>query len=217
MALALFDLDGTLLAGDSDYEWGRYLVSIGKVEADFYQQRNEYFYNEYLAGKLDEREFLNFALKPLARNSYEELCRWREAFIQRRIKPLVKTKAHDLIDRHRGGGDELVIVTATNRFITEPIKELFNIDALIATEPAMQDGRFTGEAEGIPCFSHGKVARVEQWLETTPYTFKGSYFYSDSCNDIPLLERVDYPVAVDADASLTAHAVNHKWQRISLK
>ena len=216
MALAFFDLDETLLAGDSDYEWGLHLVSIGKVDGVFYQKKNERFYRDYLAGKLDVFKFLNFALKPLAENSYDELCKWREEFIEQRIKPIIKKKAFDLIAHHRELGDDLVIVTATNRFVTEPIKEIFEIETLIATEPAMENGRFTGQVEGVPCFGPGKATRVRQWLDTTTYTLEGSYFYSDSRNDIPLLELVDHPIAVDADKELTAHAIKSKWKRLSL-
>ncbi len=217
MALALFDLDETLLAGDSDYEWGLHLVSIGKVDEEFYKNENERFYRQYLAGKLDVYEFLNFALKPLAENNYAELLEWRNEYIEQRIKPIVKTKARDLIAQHRDAGDELVIVTATNRFITEPMQEIFNVDTLIATEPAMENGRFTGKVEGTPCFGQGKVTRLEQWLASSSLTLEGSYFYSDSRNDIPLLELVDYPIAVDADKELTAHAIKKNWNRLSLK
>ena len=217
MALALFDLDETLLAGDSDYEWGLHLVSLGKVNEDFYKSENERFYKEYLAGKLDVYEFLRFALKPLAENSLEELNKWRDEFIEQRIKPIVKNKAHELVEQHRQAGDYLVIVTATNRFITEPMKEIFNIDTLIATEPAMENGKFTGEVEGTPCFGFGKVTRVKEWLESSSYSLEGSYCYSDSRNDIPLLELVDFPTAVDADKDLTTHAIKNNWKRLSLK
>lgn len=217
MTLAFFDLDETLIAGDSDYEWGNHLVSIGKVDGEFYEKENQRFYKEYLAGKLDIYEFLNFAFKPLAENSYEELCQWRDEYIDLRIKPIIKTKAYGLIDQHRNAGDHLAIITATNRFITEPIKEILNIGTLIATEPAILNGEFTGEVEGTPCFGDGKVSRVKQWLESNSHTLEGSYFYSDSRNDIPLLELVDYPIAVDADEELTAHAIKSNWKRLSLK
>ena len=217
MALVFLDLDETLLAGDSDYEWGNHLVSVGKVDAKIYADENERFYKEYLAGKLNIDEFLSFALKPLAENSYAELCEWRDEYINHRIKPIIKTKAHELIAQHRSSGDHLAIVTATNRFITEPLKEIFNIETLIATEPEFKNNKFTGLVEGTPCFGTGKVTRVQQWVETTTYSFSGSYFYSDSRNDIPLLELVDHPVAVDADDELTAHAIKNNWRRLSLK
>ena len=217
MALALFDLDETLIAGDSDYEWGAHLVSIGKVDAEFYANENERFYQEYLAGTLDVFEFLKFALLPLADNSFEELCQWREDYIEQRIKPIIKPKAFDLVHKHREAGDHLVIITATNRFITEPTKEIFNMHDLIATEPAMKHGKFTGEVHGTPSFGPGKVTRVKEWLENNNHTLEGSYFYSDSHNDIPLLELVTHPVTIDADKKLREHAIKNNWQQLSLK
>ncbi|MGH1538529.1 MAG: HAD family hydrolase [Gammaproteobacteria bacterium] len=216
MALALFDLDETLIAGDSDYEWGAHLVSIGKVDADHYESENERFYKEYLAGKLDVYEFLRFALQPLANNTYDELLKWRSDYIEQRIKPIIKQKAFDLIEKHRKAGDYLVIVTATNSFITEPTKDIFNMDALIATEPAMKNGNFTGEVHGIPSFGPGKVTRLQEWLKGSNHSLEGSYFYSDSRNDIPLLELVSHPITVDADERLSQHAAENNWQQISL-
>lgn len=217
MALALFDLDETLIAGDSDYEWGSHLVSIGKVDAEHYANENERFYEEYLAGTLDVYEFLNFALQPLANNSYEELCQWREDYIEQRIKPIIKPKAYDLISKHRDAGDHLVIITATNSFITTPTKDIFGINDLIATEPAVENGSFTGKVHGTPSFGPGKVTRLQEWLKDSSHSLKGSYFYSDSRNDIPLLELVDNPIAVDADKKLSEHAAKNDWQQISLK
>ncbi len=216
MALALFDLDETLIAGDSDYEWGSHLVSIGKVDAEYYANENERFYKEYLAGKLDVYEFLKFALKPLANNPYDELCQWRNDYIEQRIKPIIKPKTYDLIEQHRDAGDYLVIVTATNSFITEPTKEIFNIDKLIATEPAMENGSFTGEVHGTPSYGPGKVTRLKEWLKDSGHSLEGSYFYSDSRNDIPLLEIVSNPVVVDADDMLSEHAEKKNWPQISL-
>jgi len=216
MALALFDLDETLIAGDSDYEWGSHLVSIGKVDAEYYASENERFYKEYLEGKLDVYEFLKFALLPLANNSYQELCEWRKEYIEQRIKPIIKPKAMELIRKHRDAGDYLVIVTATNSFITEPTKNIFNMDDLIATEPAMKNGKFTGEVQGTPSFGPGKVTRLKEWLQGSTHSLEGSYFYSDSRNDIPLLELVSHPVAVDADEKLSEYAANKNWQQLSL-
>jgi len=216
MALALFDLDETLLAGDSDYEWGQYLVSINKVAAEYYASENQRFYEEYLAGTLDVFEFLNFALKPLAENPYAELVQWRDDYIEQRIKPIIKHKAHELIASHRNAGDYLAIVTATNRFITEPVKDILGFDQLLATEPEMKNGEFTGNVLGTPNFGEGKVTRVKEWLETSKQALQGSFFYSDSRNDIPLLELVDHPVVVDGDEKLTQHAIQNNWKRISL-
>jgi HAD superfamily hydrolase (TIGR01490 family) len=217
MALALFDLDETLIAGDSDYEWGLHLVSMGKVDAQHYANENERYYKDYLEGTLDVYEFLNFALQPLANHSYEELCIWRDDYIEQRIKPIIKPKAIDLIAKHRDAGDHLVIITATNRFITEPTKDIFQMHDLIATEPAMKDGRFTGEVHGTPSFGPGKVTRLQEWLRDSNHSLEGSYFYSDSRNDIPLLELVSYPIAVDADDKLSAHAAKNNWQKLSLR
>ena len=217
MALALFDLDETLIAGDSDYEWGAHLVSIGKVDAEFYESENERFYQEYLAGTLDVFEFLKFALLPLANNSFEELCQWRDDYIEQRIKPIIKPKAVELINKHRDAGDHLVIITATNRFITEPTKEIFNIRDLIATEPEIQNGKFTGKVHGTPSFGTGKVTRLKEWLANTNHSLEGSYFYSDSQNDIPLLDLVTHPIAVDADDKLREHAERNNWQQLNLK
>jgi HAD superfamily hydrolase (TIGR01490 family) len=219
MALALFDLDETLIAGDSDFEWGSHLVSIGKVDKEYYASENERFYKEYLADNLDVYEFLNFALQPLANNTYEELCDWRDDYIQQRIKPIIKPKAFDLLKKHRDAGDYLVIVTATNSFITEPTIDIFGIDDLIATEPAMEDGNFTGKVKGTPSFGPGKVTRLKEWLEGSNgsrHSLEGSYFYSDSRNDIPLLELVSNPITVDADEKLNLHAAKNNWQQISL-
>lgn len=217
MALALFDLDETLIAGDSDYEWGAHLVSIGKVEKEYYASENERFYKEYLAGSLDVYEFLNFSLQPLANHSYKELCEWRNDYIQQRITPIIKPKTFDLLKKHRDAGDHLVIVTATNSFITEPTKEIFGMDDLIATEPAMENGEFTGKVKGVPSFGPGKVTRLKDWLKGSNHSLEESYFYSDSRNDIPLLEIVSHPITVDADEKLSAHAASNNWQQISLK
>ena len=217
MALVLFDLDETLLAGDSDYEWGKHLVSMGKVDRAVYERENERFYREYLAGKLNIHEYLRFALRPLAKNSYNELCRWREEYIETRIKPMIKPKARATIEQHREAGDHLAIITATNRFITAPVQDILNVTTLIATEPEMKGGRFTGNVEGVPCFGRGKITRVKEWLASNSYSLEGSQFYSDSHNDIPLLEMVDHPIAVDADEKLTEHAIKKGWQQLSLK
>ena len=217
MALALFDLDETLISGDSDYEWGAHLVSIGKVDAEYYASENERFYQDYLNGTLDVFAFLKFALRPLAENSYQELCQWRDEYIEERIKPIIKPKALDLVNKHRDAGDHLVIVTATNQFITEPTKEMFDIHDLIATLPEMVDGKFTGNVKGTPSYGPGKVTRLKEWLENNNHSLEGSYFYSDSRNDIPLLELVNHPIVVDADEKLTSHAIKNNWQQLELK
>lgn len=217
MTLVFLDLDETLLDGDSDYEWGRYLAATGKVDRTAYEKENERFYREYLAGTFDILEFLDFALKPLAENSYTELCRWRSRFVETRIRPMIKARAHELIRHHREAGDEPVIITSTNRFVVEPICELLEIENLIATELAQVGGEFTGKVEGVPCFGPGKVTRAGQWAESRSGRLQDSYFYTDSHNDLPLLECVAHPVAVDADEKLAAHASQCGWKQISLK
>lgn len=217
MALALFDLDNTLLDGDSDYAWGQFLVDQGAVDAADYAHRNRDFYDAYRHGTLDIQAFLAFALAPLARHPRAQLLAWRETFMRTRIAPMIKPGAAALINRHRRCGDILVMVTATNSFVTAPIAALLDIPHLIATEPEESAGAFTGRATGIPCFRDGKVARVTSWCAHHAIDWAGSSFYSDSHNDIPLLEKVTHPVAVDPDVTLSAHARQRGWVILSLK
>lgn len=217
MSLAIFDLDNTLLAGDSDYEWGRFLCDQGVVEAEMYERENRRFYAQYLAGTLDIYEFARFAYKPLADSALEDLHRWRNQFIEQRVEPLILPQARALVERHRGEGDLPLIITSTNQFITEPIARAFAVEHLLASEPELKAGRYTGELTGIPCFQAGKVRRLEAWLAETGHDLGGSWFYSDSHNDIPLLERVAHPVAVDADDKLTDYARQRGWPIISLR
>lgn len=216
MALAIFDLDNTLLNGDSDYLWGRFLVELGVVDGDWYESENQRFYDEYKAGTLDIFEFLRFSLKPLAEHDLPTLNDWHARFMEEKIRPIMQPKAQALLDRHREDGDTLLIITATNRFVTAPIAAAHGIDNLLATEPAMHDGRYTGEVAGTPCFRAGKVERLNRWLQETGLNLEGGYFYSDSHNDLPLLERVPHPVAVDADDTLQQHAEQLGWNTISL-
>ncbi|MFZ5589101.1 MAG: HAD family hydrolase [Pseudomonadota bacterium] len=217
MALAIFDLDNTLLGGDSDYLWGRFVVEQGIVARDAYESENERFYQDYVAGTLDIRAFLEFQLRPLAQHTLAELHLWREQFLREKIWPILLPKALALIDQHRAQGDTLLIITATNRFITEPIAARFDVPHLLASEPELRDGRYTGRVQGTPCYREGKVRRLDEWLKTANASMQGSWFYSDSHNDIPLLERVTHPVAVDADATLAQHAAQRGWPVISLR
>lgn len=217
MILAIFDLDNTLLAGDSDYEWGRFLADCGVVETAFYERENRRFYAQYQAGTLDIYEFSRFAYKPLADNPLTALLRWREIFLEERIRPLILPKGRALIHQHRAEGHVPVIITSTNRFVTEPIAHALEVEHLIASEPEFRNGCYTGELTGIPCFREGKVERLEAWLKEHGCDLDESWFYSDSHNDIPLLERVSYPVAVDADEKLTQHACERGWPMISLR
>jgi HAD superfamily hydrolase (TIGR01490 family) len=216
MALAIFDLDNTLLSGDSDYLWGQYLAEIGVVDADTYETINRRFYEEYKQGRLDIFAFLAFSMRPLAENASEDLLRWRARFIEQKILPLIGEPARELVEDHRRAGDTLLIVTATNSFVTSPIAELFDIPNLIGTDPEVRDGRFTGRVAGIPSFREGKVARVQDWLDKTGLTLHDATFYSDSHNDLPLLELVDHPVAVDPDDTLRNYAQAAGWPIISL-
>jgi len=218
VTLAIFDLDNTLLAGDSDYLWGRFLVDRGIVDPEAYEAANARFYEAYKNGTLDIGEFLAFALRPLAENEPEQLFRWRESFVEEKILPIVQTPARDLVERHRSAGHTLLVITATNRFVTEPIVRLYGIDNLIATEPEFREGRYTGQVEGIPSFHEGKVHRLSAWLgDNEGYDLADTWFYSDSHNDIPLLSRVAHPVAVDPDPTLRRTAEERGWPVISLR
>lgn len=217
MPLALFDLDNTLLEGDSDHLWGEYLVEQGVVDADLYRRENDRFYRDYRNGHLDIFEFLGFALKPLSQHAPERLQRWRADFLAEKIEPIILPQARALVQRHRDQGDTLVIITATNSFVTAPIAERFGVDQLIATEPEQVDGRYTGKVCGTPCFQQGKVVRLQAWLTQTGQDLDGSSFYSDSHNDLPLLEQVSHPYAVDPDDILAEQARERGWPILSLR
>lgn len=215
--LALFDLDNTLLTDDSDYLWGRYLADAGLVDGPAYEAQNARYYALYKAGDLDIHEFLAFALRPLRELALPRLIELRGRFVAEWIVPRVAPGARALIERHRRDGHMPVIITATNRFVTGPIAGLLGVPALIATEPERDAEGFTGRALDPPCFQAGKVARLESWQARYGYAVAYTYFYSDSHNDLPLLERVDVPVAVDADPQLTAVAAARGWSQISLR
>lgn len=213
----MFDLDNTLLGGDSDYLWGMYLCECGVLDSATYARANAQFYADYQAGTLDINAFLQFALAPLAAHTDAELEAWRAGFMREKIAPILQPAAHQLLAKHRAQGDTLLIVTATNRFITAPIAEAFGVEHLIATELERANGRFTGAICGEPTFRDGKVTHLMRWLEAHAATLEGSYFYSDSINDQPLLDTVTYPVAVDPDEQLAALARERHWPIISLR
>ena len=218
MRLALFDLDNTLLTGDSDYEWGQFLVDRGVLDRDTYEAQNRAYYEQYVAGTLDIHEYLGFALRPLAAHTPAELEKWHAEFMRLRILPMITPAARALVERH--AAELCAIVTATNSFITAPIALEFGVPHLIATEPEKQDGRFTGRVSGTPCFREGKIERLQDWLSALGHRlsdFEQSTFYSDSHNDLPLLERVSRPVAVDPDEALAAAARRRGWAVISLR
>ena len=220
MKLALFDLDNTLLAGDSDFEWGQFLIGKGVLDPEVHAARNQQFYDDYKAGTLDIHAFLDFQLAPLARHPREELDHWHREFMASRILPILGQAARALVQRHRDEGALLAVVTATNSFVTGPICREFGIEHLIATIPAQDNGRFTGQPRGVPSFKEGKITRVEAWLESLGLcwqSFECSHFYSDSHNDLPLLLKVSQPVAVDPDDTLRTHALAQGWPVISLR
>jgi HAD superfamily hydrolase (TIGR01490 family) len=220
MDLVLFDLDNTLLAGDSDFEWAQYLISRGVLDREVYEARNVAFYEQYKAGTLDIHEFLDFQLKPLSRHPRRELDAWHADFMATRILPIVTGKGRQLVRRHLDSGALTAIVTATNSFVTAPIAREFGVAHLVATEPEQSGCEFTGGVRGTPCFREGKVTRVDEWLDGLGYdwrSFGRSLFYSDSLNDLPLLGRVSDPVAVDPDATLERHARENGWPIISLR
>jgi HAD superfamily hydrolase (TIGR01490 family) len=220
MELVLFDLDNTLLAGDSDFEWAQYLISRGVLDKEVYEARNQEFFDQYKAGTLDIFEFLDFQLKPLARHSRAQLDAWHREFMDTRILPMMTPQSVALVNKHLDSGAIVAIVTATNSFVTGPIARAFGIPHLIATIPAQENGAFTGKPRGTPAFKAGKIERVENWLESLGLcweSFTRSWFYSDSHNDLPLLGKVSEPVAVDPDDTLRAHATAQGWQVISLR
>lgn len=216
MPLAIFDLDNTLLRGDSDHAWGEFLVEQGVVDSESYRRENERFYAAYQAGTLDIHEFLRFALRPLAQHDVATLAAWHREFMRSKILPMVTPAARALVERHRMRGDRLLIVTATNRFVTAPIAHEFGIEDLIATEPEMIDGRYTGRVLGVPSYREGKVVRLRAWMAEHGADFAGSYFYSDSHNDIPLLQLVAHAIAVNPDAELRTAAQARGWPIVQL-
>ncbi|SFR85589.1 HAD-superfamily subfamily IB hydrolase, TIGR01490 [Marinobacter daqiaonensis] len=217
MTLAIFDLDNTLLAGDSDHAWGEFLVDAELVDPESHRKQNDQFYQDYLNGELDVMRYQRFALAPLIGHDMQKLDAWREAFMASRARPMYQQKASDLLDHHRRRGHILMIITATNRFVTGPIAEELGIEHLIATEPELCDGYYTGEVSGVPSFQEGKVLRLREWLKDHQETLEGAWFYSDSHNDLPLLRLVDHPVAVDPDPTLEARARENGWPVISLR
>jgi HAD superfamily hydrolase (TIGR01490 family) len=218
MRLALFDLDNTLLAGDSDFEWAQYLIEQGVLDREVYEARNQTFYDQYKAGTLDIFEFLDFQLKPLSRHPRAQLDAWHADFMARKVIPMIAAGTPALLEKHRD--DVCVIVTATNSFVTAPIAAYLGVPHLIATEPEQVDGEFTGRPAGLPSFKEGKVRRLHEWLAVRGQRWEDiseSWFYSDSLNDLPLLEIVKNPIAVDPDATLKACAEGRGWQVISLR
>jgi HAD superfamily hydrolase (TIGR01490 family) len=217
MPLAIFDLDNTLLSCDSDFEWGQFLVKKNLVDAKAYDKANRYFYEAYQQGTLDIAEFSAFSFKPLSMQSMETLKQLHDEYMQTVIKPHITKQSRALIQQHKERGDTLMIITATNSFITRPIATELGINHLLATEPKIINGKYTTQIEGIPCFKEGKVKRLELWLAENSENLKESIFYSDSHNDLSLLEKVDTAVAVDPDDTLRDIALERNWEIISLR
>lgn len=218
--IALFDLDNTLLNGDSDFEWAQFLISKGVVDPEIQAAKNAQFYADYKAGTLDIHAFLDFQLAPLARHPRPQLDTWHREFMQKHIRPIMLDNAHALVSRHLALGHLCAVVTATNAFVTGDISREFGIPHLIATIPGEVDGQFTGKPVGTPSFQKGKITRVNAWLESIGLwqgSFEHRWFYSDSHNDLPLLEWSTNPVAVDADDTLEAHAKAKGWPTVTLR
>lgn len=217
LTLAIFDLDNTLLGGDSDHAWNDFLVEQGIVDRDHFRRENDRFHRAYDAGTLDIHEYLAFALEPLTRHSLTELDELHRRFMKDRIDPIILPGGEALLEKHRARGDTILIITATNRFITGPIAKRLGVEHLIAVEPEMESDRYTGRVAGIPSFREGKITRLEHWIKEHDVPIEGAFFYSDSQNDLPLLERVDNPVAVDPDPVLADVARQRHWQIITLR
>jgi len=212
MSLAIFDLDNTLIGGDSDFLWGEFIGEEGIVDASVYRKKNEYFYQQYDLGTLDIYAWLNFCLEPLTRYSMTELQEFHHRFMIQKIEPILLDKAQNCINQHKERGDTVLVMTASTSFVTAPIVKKYGINHLLATEPEIKEGRYTGGVSGIPCFQAGKIDKLMPWLQKNEETLTGSTFYSDSHNDLPLLELVDNPVAVNADKILTKIAEKKGWE-----
>ena len=212
VALALFDLDNTLLNGDSDHSWGMYLADIGAVDAEIQKTKQDFFYQQYLAGELDIFQFCEFQFSTLRQYPLEQLKAWRLDFLETVIEPMITSGKPNLLDKHRDAGDDIIIITATNDFITAPIAERLGVATLIATQAEFINGAYTGKVAGTPCYQAGKVTRLNAWLKQNNKKFENSYFYSDSINDLALLELVSTPIAVTPDDKLRAHATKLNWR-----
>jgi HAD superfamily hydrolase (TIGR01490 family) len=220
--LAIFDLDNTLIGGDSDHGWGEFMVTEGLVDAEYYRRTNDQFYADYERGEMDLHAYLKFSLEPLTHYSMAELKRHHDKFMRTVIEPMRLPKAEALLQQHRDQGDYLLVITSTNGFITKPIAASLGVDHILATDAEIIDNRYTGNLQGTPCYQDGKITRLHNWLqESAQYGFEGDlkdcYFYSDSINDLPLLAEVDNPVAVDPDDALRQEAETRGWQIMSLR
>ena len=214
--LLIFDLDNTLLAGDSDRNWGIFLSEQQIVDAS-YLNESERFYDNYYEGSLDIDGFLSFCLKPLVANDMSLLVKLREQFIEEKIKPIVTKAGKELIDMAHSEGKKVIIATATNDFVTRPIADIFNVSVLIATEFEIKNNSFTGKVIGAPCFRDGKLNKVTKWISDNNFDLSKASFYSDSFNDLPLLEKVKNPIVVDGDDKLREIGKKNNWECISFR
>lgn len=217
MPLTIFDLDNTLITNDSDFLWGQFLVENGIVDPLEYEQKNRQFFEDYEQGCLDIDSFLKFSLKPLSEHTTQQLYQWRTEFIEQVIQPIIAPGTPALLEKHRQQGDTLMIISATNLFITQPIAELLDIPNILATQPEISNGTYTGNYVGIPTYQQGKVDALQQWMNKTGLDLSASYFYSDSHNDLPLLHLVDNPVAVNPDNQLKKIALAQQWPIVDLR
>jgi HAD superfamily hydrolase (TIGR01490 family) len=216
LTLAIFDLDRTLLSGDSDHAWGEFLVEHRLVDGTRYKRENDRYYEAYKAGELDIADYLRFALRPLTEHGLAELQSWRQQFMRTKILPMITPAARALVTRHRDQGHTLVIITSTNDFIAAPIAAEFGVPHLIASQAELRGGHYTGGVVGTPCYRHGKVERLHSWLQEHGETLVDSWCYSDSHNDLPLLELVEHPVAVNPDEILRERAELRGWSILTL-
>ncbi len=217
MPLALFDLDNTLIAGDSDHSWGQFLVENGYVDATHYRRNNDKYYRDYVAGTLDNDAYLKFSLAPLAEMPMQQLADMHAVFMDQYIIPMHLPKADELLQKHRAQNDRILVITSTNRFVVEPICHALGLTEILATELVIKNGRYSGDVDGVATFREGKVTRLTAWLKQHRETLEGSYFYTDSINDLALLECVDQPIVVDPDPALLSEAKKRNWQVISLR
>ena len=217
MPLALFDLDNTLIAGDSDHSWGQFLVENGYVDATHYRRNNDKYYRDYVAGTLDNDAYLKFSLAPLAEMPMQQLADMHAVFMDQYIIPMHLPKADEVLQKHRAQNDRIVVITSTNRFVVEPICHALGLTEILATELVIKNGRYSGDVDGVATFREGKVTRLTAWLKQHRETLEGSYFYADSINDLALLECVDQPTVVDPDPALLSEAKKRNWQVISLR
>jgi len=217
MALAIFDLDNTLLGGDSDHAWGEFACELGIVDPVEFGRANDAFYEDYKAGKLNIEAYVRHALSPIKGQDLAQVATWHKQFMAEKIEPMLLPAAEALLQQHRQANDRLLIITATSRFITEPIAERLGVRELLACDAEIVNGVYTGEPAGTLTYAQGKVTRLQEWLEQTGQDLQGSWFYSDSHNDLPLLLEVDNPVAVDPDERLRQSAAGRGWPVISLR